>query len=285
MVHIRIKMRGIRKTFSASIEHLHDLVFDRFSDEIDSLPLGADYTGVIYREGYLFKQSRSMRKFWKTRYFVLRNDGILYYRSKLDKDGAPLGVIRLTGLSVHIDSIDNRGKTKFCLRLASRHFYFKTFCLCCFSQEERNHWLTALLTAISEELVSSYTLSKFRDERTLSVSSSDSGVSESNSSPAATLEKDSVTRNMPRTKSCELGSLFRVTEVINQDRLNMRRSSRSLGSLSEVSEQDIPDAATTSPKKEKKRSVSRFRRLKALSTLEFKNWRGSYIDLSCIGGS
>ena len=279
-------MRDIRKTFSASIEHLHDLVFDR--DEIDSVPLGADYKGVIYREGYLFKQSRSMRKFWKTRYFVLRNDGLLYFRSNLDKDSAPLGVIPLTKLSVHIDSIDTKSKPKFCLRLASRHFYFKTFCLCCFSNEERDNWLTALLTAISEDLVSSFTLTKYRDERSLSVSSTDSGVSEVNStptaSPSSTLNKETACI-MSRTESCDIGSLFHATDT-NSDTLNARRPSRSLGSLVELNTLDTTDGVQTSPtKKAKKSSLSRLRRLKAFSTFEFKNWRGSYIDLSSIGAS
>ena len=276
-------MRDIRKTLSASIEHLHDLMFDR--DEIDSIPLGADYTGVIYREGYLFKQSRSMRKFWKTRYFVLRNDGLLYFRSINEKDGAPLGIIPLTRLSVHIDSIDTKRKPKFCLRLASRHFYFKTFCLCCFSNEERNNWLTALLTAISEDLVSSFTLSKFREERTLSVSSTDSGVSEVNStptaSPGATLNNNTAC-TISRTGSCDIGALFHATDI-NTDTLTERRPSRSLGSLTELNKVDTTDASSKKTKKQS--SISRLRKLKALSTFEFKNVRGSYIDLSFIGSS
>ena len=273
-------MRDIRKTLSASIEHLHDLVFDR--DEIDNLPLGADYKGVIYREGYLFKQSRSMRKFWKTRYFVLRNDGLLYYRSNLDKDGAPLGVIPLTKLSVHLDCIDTKGKPMFCLRLASRHFYFKTFCLCCFSSEERNNWLTALLTAISEDLVTSFTLSKYRVERRLSISSTDSGVSEMNStptlSPNASLTKETA-RGMSRTESCDIPSFFHAPDI--NDRLKARSPSRSLGSLAELN----VDGQSSPAKKAKKSSHGRLRKLKALSTFEFKNWRSSYIDLSSIGTS
>lgn len=278
-------MRDIRKTFSASIEHLHDLMFDR--DEVDSLPLGADYTGVIYSEGYLFKQSRSMRKFWKMRYFVLRNDGLLYFRTKLDKDGAPLGVIPLTRLSMHLDNTDTKSaKPKYCLRLTSRHFYFKTFCLCSFSQEERNNWLTSLLTAISEDLVSSFTLTKFREKRSLSVSSTDSGVSEGNStpttSPNATLNGACA---MTRTESCDIGSLLHDTDIHTEAMLNERRPSRSLGSLSELRQLDCPDGAQTSPKKTKKSSFDRLRKLKAFSAFEFKNMRGSYIDLSCLGNA
>ena len=277
-------MRDLRKTFSTSIEHLHDLIFDR--DELDSLPLGADYTGVIYREGYLFKQSRTMRRFWKTRYFVLRNDGLLYFRSKLDKDGAPLGVIPLTRLSIHIDSIENKaGKPKYCLRLVNRNFYFKTFCLCSFSSEERNNWLTSLLTAISEDLVSSFTLTKYRrNERSSSVSSTDSGVSEVHSpvvSPTATLDNAC---SMNRIRSCDMGDLFHKTDINTNDRLTTRRPSRSLGSLTELSQIDSTDAQTL-PKKAKKSSFARLRKLKAFSSFEFKNIGGSYIDLSCIGSS
>ena len=277
-------MRDLRKTLSASIEHLHDLMFDR--DEVDSLPLGADYKGVIYREGFLFKQSRSMRKFWKTRYFVLRNDGLLYFRTKLDKDGAPMGVIPLTRLSMHIDDVDTKSaKPKFCLRLTSRHFYFKTFYLCCFSAEERNNWLTSLLTAISEDLVSSFSLTKFREERSLSVSSTDSGVSEGNStpttSPSATFQGAS---GMTRTESCDIASLFHTTDIQTDTILGERRPSRSLGSLAELRQLDSTDAPV-SPKKSKKSSFDRIRKLKAFSVFEFKNLRGSYIDLSCLGNA
>lgn len=279
------RMRDFRKTLSASIEHLHDLMFDR--DEIDSVPTGANYTGIIYREGYLFKQSRSMRKYWKTRYFVLRNDGLLYYRSILDKDGAPLGVIPLTRLSVHIDNIDTKSKPKYCLRLASRHFYFKTFCLCCFSNDERNNWLTALLTAISEDLVSSFSLSKYRQERSLSTSSVDSGVSEGTTSPSASPVATMNTNtpgSMARTESCDIGSLFHETDGESQNELSTRRPSRSLGSLVELRQLDCTDGPQIMQKKVKK-SQGRFRKLKALSSFEFKSWRDSYIDLSCIGSS
>lgn len=247
---------------------------------MDSLPLGANYTGIIYREGYLFKQSRTMRKYWKTRYFVLRADGLLYFRSKLDKDGPPLGVIPLTKLSIHLDNIDSKSKPKYCLRLASRHFYFKTFCLCCFSNEERNNWFTALLTVISEELVSTFTLNKYRTQRSLSLSSVDSGVSDDtstrNTSPALTLSQDAE-QSMPRTESCDIPLRRHVADTRI---LQTRRPSRSLGSLAElVNTQTLP------PKKTKKLSLRGLRKAKAFSAVDAKAWKGSYIDLSSIGSS
>lgn len=264
-------MRDIRKTLSTSLDHLHDLVFDRF-DETDSLPYGASYTGTIYREGYLFKQSRKMWKLWKTRYFVLRNDGLFYFRSKLDKDGRPLGVIPLKRLSVHLDAIRDKGKPKYCLRLGSGHSFKTFYCLCCFSNDERNLWFTSLLTAISQDMVSSCSYSiKYRGYRTSSGSSCDSVLSEPTSSPDGTLESPKLSK-MGRTASCEL--LFRVDEP--------PCTSRRPSSLASLSELHVLENTRTLPKKSKKSSSNPLRRLKAISSLDFKGWRGSYIDLSTL---
>ncbi|XP_046862518.1 uncharacterized protein LOC124456015 isoform X1 [Xenia sp. Carnegie-2017] len=281
-------MRDLKKRLSQSIEHLHDLMFDR--NEVDSVPSGADYTGVIYREGYLFKQSRRMRRYWKTRYFVLRSDGLLYYRSNLEKDNVPLGVIPLTRLSVHVDCMDNKGKPKYCLRLSGKHL--KTFILCCFASDERNCWLTALLTAISEDIVSTFTLRKYRDERCSSVSSTDSGIWEGPSTPRGPSPRNKTLLNinrhsaMKRTGSCDINVLYHQRQL-SREKYLMRRPSRSLGSLAQLNELRELDVSVTNDKRavnapKKTRKPSRFWKSKTRSSDEMTNWQSSYIDLSCI---
>lgn len=269
-------MRDLRKTLSLSIDHLHDLIFDRFDE--NSLPFGASYTGTIYREGYLFKQSRRMRKFWKTRYFVLRNDGLFYFHSKLDKDGEPRGYIPLKRLSVHLDVIKDKGRPKYCLRLGSGHSFKTFYCLCCFSNEERNLWVTSLLTAISQDMVSncSYAVKYSHFRTSSSGSSTESIVSEPNYPLGDTLKPPMVFTSRPT--SCELGSLFRVGDRS----LSTYRPSdhRRPNSLTDLTELKVHQGSQKSPKKSQKPQSKPLRRLKALSSLDGERWKGSYIDLS-----
>lgn len=98
-------------------------------------------------------------------------------------------------------------------------------------------------------------------------------------SPNATLTKQTA-RGMSRTESCNIASLCHAPDI-DSDRLKARRPSRSLGSLAELN----VDGQSSPAKKAKKSSLGRLRKLKALSTFEFKSWRSSYIDLSSIGNS
>lgn len=264
-------MRDIRKTLSSSMDHLHDLVFDRF-DDTDSLPFGASFAGTIYREGYLFKQSRKMWKLWKTRYFVLRDDGLFFYRSKLDKDGEPMGVVPLKKLSVHVDDVKDKGRPQYCLRLGSGYGFKTSYCLCSFSKDERDLWFTLLLTAISQDIVSNCSSTfKYRSSRSSSASSTDSVLSDPTSSPNTTPKRSKLSHNK-RTKSCELGSLSRVRDITD-----------GMAALSELTECNLPHDAQTLPKKSRKTRSNPLRRLKALSSLDFKGWRDtSYIDLSML---
>lgn len=256
-------MRDIRKTLSSSMDHLHDLVFDKF-DGADAVSFG----GTIYREGYLFKQSRKMWKFWKTRYFVLRSDGLFYFRSKLDKDGKALGVIPLRRLSVHIDEVKGKGKPQYCLRLGSGHSFKTFYCLCSFSNDERNLWLTSLLTAISQDMVSNCTYStKYRSSRS---SSGSSGDSEPSSSPTSTLKRLEVPKRNP-AKICEIDGYLAPRDL---------RRPTSMAALSELTARTGNSEA--SPKKSRKRVSKPLRTLRAISTVDDKEWRGSYIDLSTL---
>ncbi|EDO33225.1 predicted protein [Nematostella vectensis] len=104
-----------------------------------------NYDKGILREGYLFKQSRHVWKLWKARYFVLQKNGLIYFKKKSDCAGRPLGAVTFKDISLYIDEIGDK-KRKYCLKI---HADGKNYFLCCFSEDERNAWLSAILTAIS----------------------------------------------------------------------------------------------------------------------------------------
>ena len=105
----------------------------------------------VLKEGYLFKQSHSVWKLWKARYFILRRSGLYYYKEKSDTSGLPLGILSYRDISVQIDEVGDK-KKKFCLRI---HAEGKSYTLCCFSEEERNSWLIAILTSITNYILAS----------------------------------------------------------------------------------------------------------------------------------
>ena len=103
------------------------------------------------REGYLFKQSRSVWKLWKARFFILKTTGLFYYKKKSHCSGLPaLGVIPFKDISMQVDEVGDSKRRKFLLKI---HADGKTFCLCCFSEEERNSWMAAILTAVTSFVI------------------------------------------------------------------------------------------------------------------------------------
>lgn len=76
---------------------------------------------VSSKEGYLTKQGR-IRKNWRVRWFILRNQYLSYYRTKQHRK--PLGMLDLTeAISVDLDSSKDKD---FCFRIImpSRTWYF-----------------------------------------------------------------------------------------------------------------------------------------------------------------
>ena len=76
---------------------------------------------VSSKEGYLTKQGR-IRKNWRVRWFILRNQYLSYYRTKQHKK--PLGTLNLTE-AISVD-LDNSKDKEFCFRviMPSRTWYF-----------------------------------------------------------------------------------------------------------------------------------------------------------------
>ena len=104
------------------------------------------------KEGYLFKQSRTVWKLWKARFFILKTTGLFYYKKKSYCTGLALGVISLKDISMQVDEVGDR-RRKFCLKINADG---KNFSLCCFSEDERNSWMTAILTAVTSYVINHY---------------------------------------------------------------------------------------------------------------------------------
>ena len=101
------------------------------------------------REGYLFKQSRSVWKLWKARFFILKTTGLFYYKKKSHCTGLPLGAIPFKDISMQVEESGEK-KRKFCLKIQADG---KAYCLCCFAEEERNAWMTAILSAVTLHVI------------------------------------------------------------------------------------------------------------------------------------
>ena len=78
----------------------------------------------ISKEGYLYKQGGLM-KTWKKRYFVLKNNALIYYKQKGDANH--VGIIYLSAFCSVVDAQKKVGKANsFELRTKERDYYFYT---------------------------------------------------------------------------------------------------------------------------------------------------------------
>jgi len=108
------------------------------------------------KHGYLLKQSEVLKQ-WHLRYFVLSKECLCYYRTEKESlESAPKEVIFFNDMSLYIDELADK-QTKYCLKLVKRSLSPKiatrTFFLCCFSEHERNEWLSQILQAKAIALV------------------------------------------------------------------------------------------------------------------------------------
>lgn len=208
-------------------------------NNLPALTLSLHGIDTVLKEGYLFKQSHSVWKLWKARYFILRRSGLYYYKEKGETAGLPLGILPYREISVQIDEIGDK-KKKFCLRIQAEG---KSYMLCCFSEEERNSWLTAILTSITN-----YILAR-RDGEIEEFGESD-----------VLLRPRSLSRS-------------RSMEAINEQRLSALvphlRKFTMFGSSGNVDRLGVVNKETKTPSTKRKQ--------KAFSVFDFK-WRDSYIN-------
>jgi hypothetical protein len=203
----------------------------------------------ILREGYLFKQSRHVWKLWKARYFVLQNNGLIYFKKKSDIcTGRPLGGLTFRDISMHIDEVGDK-KRKYCLKIQSEG---KSYCLCCFSEEERNAWMTAILTAISSYMMA--VRDGATDEELLGLTGAP----------------------LPRSVSCEA---LTSKSIKTFPQLRSRAAFGSSGDLDRIVPLRIGNTGSNNRNSQVIPPMSK-RKLKAFSMWETAKWRDSYINFS-----
>ena len=113
------------------------------------------YLGIL-KQGYLLKKSELL-KTWNLRYFVLSKECLCYYRNEQEsKTDAPKELIFFNDISLYIEELPDK-HTKYCLKIVKKSLSPKTasrtYLLCCFSEEERNEWLSQILLAKAMALV------------------------------------------------------------------------------------------------------------------------------------
>lgn len=202
----------------------------------------------ILKEGYLFKQSRHVWKLWKARYFVLQNNGLLYFKKKSDIcTGRPLGGLTFRDISMHIDEVGDK-KRKYCLKIQSEG---KNYCLFCFSEEERNSWMTAILTAVASYMMA--VRDGATDEELLGL----------------------TLTPMPRSVSCEA---LTSKSIKTAPQLRSRAAFGSSGDLDRIVPLRLRNTNVTN-NRNSQGAMSK-RKLKAFSMWETAKWRDSYINFS-----
>ena len=112
--------------------------------------------GKILKRGYLLKQSEVLKQ-WHLRYFVLSKECLCYYRNEQEsKENAPKELIFFNDMSLYIDELPDK-QTKYCLKIVKKSLSPKVasrmIFLCCFSEHERNEWLSQILHAKAISLV------------------------------------------------------------------------------------------------------------------------------------
>lgn len=104
------------------------------------------------KEGYMFVHSNVVWKPWsmKAKYFILTSECLYCFKRRGDLDAIPCDVLRLDGASVAVDDERRGMRKRYYIRLTSPG-QRKTFNIFCFAVEERNAWLTSILSALAKK--------------------------------------------------------------------------------------------------------------------------------------
>ena len=112
---------------------------------------------IVLQEGYMFKQSCSVWKHqrqWRARYFALTEENLYCYKNKYDFRNFPMEAIQLKGMTMTLEEYAEKNCTRFCMKLCSQSAYTKrAHYLSCYSEEERNVWMTAILQALATKWI------------------------------------------------------------------------------------------------------------------------------------
>ena len=107
--------------------------------------LKASNGDISIKEGYTWKRSFAapLRK-WKKRYFVLSWENLYIFKDKSDASHKIVRILDIVSLMIEDFGLQRK---EFCLRLreTNRESYLLKFC----TENERNDWMTAVLTAKS----------------------------------------------------------------------------------------------------------------------------------------
>ncbi|KAJ7377567.1 hypothetical protein OS493_028125 [Desmophyllum pertusum] len=190
--------------------------------------------GRVLKQGYLLKQSEVLKQ-WHLRYFVLTKECLCYYRTEKESlEHAPKEVIFFNDMSLYIDEIPDK-QTKYCLRLVKRSLSPKitarTFFLCCFSEPERNEWLSQILHAKAIALVVDPTA--WMGSQEASTEDTDYELSSAGSSTGVTLATAKEILQKCRRKLSLSGSARDAPNYLFLDDCNVNRRRKSTPRLCE----------------------------------------------------
>lgn len=129
--------------------------FDSSSDSDDE-SLDKNYEFTFY-EGYLYVQNRSFWRFpkhvWKKKYFTLKSDSLYITDCKNDLTTQNSTCIKI-GLDTAIYPRDNiNGSPKYYIRITTGK---QNYTLRSAEEDDRNAWITSLLTSMSNNLMGAY---------------------------------------------------------------------------------------------------------------------------------
>lgn len=127
------------------------------------------------KEGYMFVQSNVVWKPWslKAKYFILTSECLYCFKRRGDLDSIPCDVMRLDDASVTVDDERRGMRKRYYIRLTSAR-QRKSFNIFCFVVEERNAWLTAILSALARKYTDNGFVKRFdktANNKTVSLSS------------------------------------------------------------------------------------------------------------------